>query len=164
MSIIVSPTIFYLLMKGEGQLVLIAGAAGCYHSNYTLTYECRVRGGGATVWKGSNFNCRNSNNEIILLHSRFSSGTEGTCNDGVILGRSVRVEGNEYTSQLSVMFCPNTTGDINCIYDNGSKPNTIGTITNSAGIVTIVNAPLQTRGTSTKVKGEGGIAPESCSF
>ena len=51
------------------------------------------------MWKGSIFDCMSSSNEITLLHDRFSStgGTNGTCNNGTIVGRSVGVEDNQYT-------------------------------------------------------------------
>ena len=32
-------------------------------------------GGSGTVWRGKAFSCENSNDEIVLLHSRFMNGT-----------------------------------------------------------------------------------------
>ena len=46
--------------------------SGCTCPGYT-TFECTIQSGlgGATVWKGSALDCIKSNNEIVLLHSRF---------------------------------------------------------------------------------------------
>ena len=90
----------------------------------TLIYECTVTGGpgGATVWTGTAFNC--TMNEISLVHSRFSTSTGafGQYNNGAIVGHSIGVEGNNYTSQLSITVIPNTAGkDISCIHDSISS-------------------------------------------
>ena len=68
-----------------------------------LIYTCSAvtnESGRATVWSGSAFDCAGS--EITLLHDRFSDGTIRECNGGAILGRSVSVDGNCFTSQLNV--------------------------------------------------------------
>ena len=73
---------------------------------------------GGTIWTGSAFNydC-----EIILLHSRFDTGTSGICNNGAIVGRSLSIEGNSYTSQLNVTVTHDTAGKtIECASDNGT--------------------------------------------
>ena len=59
-------------------------------------------GGGSTIWRGTAFNC--AGNEIVLRHSRFSesNGVSGECNSGTIVGQSIRVNDNCYTSQLEV--------------------------------------------------------------
>ena len=70
-----------------------------------------------TVWQGGAFDC----DEITLLHSRFTSqeGAYGECNDGAIFAKSLRVEGDLYTSQLIVTFSAATTGkNITCIHEN----------------------------------------------
>ena len=97
--------------------------SGCACPGDTLTYECTVMGEptGATVWSGSALNC-SYHIEIVLLHSHFSStyGTLRVCNNGATVGRSLSVEGNNYTSQLNVTVTPDTTGKtIACLYDNG---------------------------------------------
>ena len=61
--------------------------------------------GGVTVWNGTALEC--ISNEIVLLHRRFNSaygayGAYGVCNNGSIVGQSLRVEHNFYTSQLNV--------------------------------------------------------------
>ena len=86
-------------------------------------------GVGTTVWQGSAFDCRNSHNEMSLLHSRFNlpGGTNGTCNDGAIVGQSLRVKNNFYTSQLKVKFSPRLIGKtVECHYDNGTVATSIG--------------------------------------
>ena len=60
--------------------------------------------GGATIWKGTAFDCPLNDHELVLLHSRFTSanGAFGVCNNGAIVARSLSVEGNNFTSQLSI--------------------------------------------------------------
>ena len=88
-------------------------------------YECTVMGGvlgGATVWKGTAFDC--PLNEIALLHSRFTSANSifGVCNNGAIVARSLPVEGNNYTSQLNVTVTSDIAGEtIMCVHDNISS-------------------------------------------
>jgi hypothetical protein len=61
-----------------------------------------------------------TNTEFTLFHSLFSQGTAVTCNGGSIVGRSVGVEGNCYTSQLEIFVSANIIGTtIFCVYDNG---------------------------------------------
>ena len=99
--------------------------SGCACPGDTLTYKCTVVGGilgGATVWKGTAFDC--PLNEIALLHPRFTSaiGTYGVCNSGAIVARSFSVEGNNYTSQLNVTFTSDIAGEtIMCVHDTISS-------------------------------------------
>ena len=81
--------------------------SGCICPGFYLTYECTVMGtnDGFTVWRGSALNCLG--NEIILRHRLFTSGegqgAQGECNEGSILGHSLRVEaGSFYISQLRI--------------------------------------------------------------
>ena len=105
-----------VIMASKSRLVVVNGCA-CPGS--MLTYECSVEGGSATVWQGSAFECSNSGDEIVLLHSRFTSGDHKTCNSGAIVGRSLRVEDNYYTSQLIVTVSPELIGrNISCAYDS----------------------------------------------
>ena len=92
----------------------------------TLTFECTVMTGRGTIWRGSAFNCDSSGNEIILLNS--SDGDE-TCNSGMITGRVIKREGNNYTSQLNVTFSSDLIGrTIECASDNGSQIAVFNTI------------------------------------
>ena len=112
------------------QVTVSTGSCTCPGS--TLTYECTVVGGsgGATVWRGTVFNCPLSDHEIVLLHGRFESdtGTFKTCNNGAIVGRGLRVEDNSsYTSQLNVTVSPDMIGEsIECSHDHGGTTNVIG--------------------------------------
>ena len=57
------------------------------------------------MWKGSAFDCAMSDNEIVLLHSRFEQDTHHThktCNNGTTTGEAINVEESYYTSQLHV--------------------------------------------------------------
>ena len=82
-------------------------------------YECRVTGRGATVWRGSAFNCPATNNEIHFLHG--SSVIETTCNDGAIVGRAIRVENDIYISQLTISVSDEMISrNISCFHDRPS--------------------------------------------
>lgn len=88
-------------------------------------YECTTVGIGTTVWKGTAFQCPGSS--ILLSHSLFSSGTTDSCNNGAIVGHSVRAVSNCYTSQLNVTVDASMNGQtIKCIYNNGSTEREIG--------------------------------------
>ena len=88
-----------------------------------LSFECTADGLGATIWKGSAFNCPESNNEIQLLHRQFDipENTRETCNNGGIIGYSVGVlENRYYRSRLNVQITQALNGtDVECEYDNG---------------------------------------------
>ena len=113
----------YVPMKSKASKFIDAVlTSGCVCPGDTLSYECTATAmerRGATIWTGSAFNYCDSN-EIILLHYRFDTGTNGMCNNGAIVGRSLSVEGNNYTSQLNVTITPDTVGkNIVCLHDNG---------------------------------------------
>ena len=79
-------------------------------------------GQGSTIWTGSAFKALHCY-ELVLLHSRFhlSRGAIGSCNNRVIVARSVSVEDNHYTSQLNVTVIPDIVGKtIECTSDNGT--------------------------------------------
>ena len=86
----------------------------------TLTFECTVMSGSATIWRGSAFNCASSNNEIHLTKS--SVDDNNICNRGMI---KVQVIGHNenisYTSQLNVTLSTDLIGQtIECLGHNGS--------------------------------------------
>ena len=74
--------------------------SGCTCLGYTVTFGCTVLSGfgGATVWKGSIFDCARSDNEVVLLHRhiepRSNEHTRRTCNNGSIIGETIQVVGN----------------------------------------------------------------------
>ena len=94
----------------------------------TLTFNCSVHGQGTTVWKGSALECTSSNNEIVLLHSRYNTtnGVKVICSDGnlVLHAESLSVENGYYTSQINVQVnseLTRTTLTIDCFHDDGAK-------------------------------------------
>ena len=105
----------------------------CACSDEELRFTCTtvVDGVGATIWTGTAFSC--DGNEILLRHSNFNrpGGTSGECNgDASISARSVRVEGNCYTSELSVT--PNAglnNRTVLCVSNSNDGMPTIGTAT-----------------------------------
>ena len=89
-------------------------------------------GAGATVWRGSVFNCPEINNEILLLLN-INSTEQWHCNDGAITARIIRAENNNYTSQLTVNVSAELLGtDISCLHDS-SGVTTIGTLNITSG-------------------------------
>lgn len=91
---------------------------------FSLVLECSTEGPGWTVFSGKNLlNCSNTNNEIVLTHSRFNSSA--TCNNGKIL--AIHDSGNCSTSLLCVMVSPDMAGKtITCVHDNGETATQIG--------------------------------------
>ena len=79
--------------------------SSCICPGYEAIFECVVTGGTATIWSGTAFD-RCSSDEITLRHSQFiQSGysLDETCGDsGPIIGRTVSVVNDSYTSQLIV--------------------------------------------------------------
>ena len=133
-------TTYYLFTTDENIFILVSNSdcasPGLRYCD-TLTFECTVVGGLGTVWRGSAFDCENSNNEITLLHSRFVNGTIGTCNNDSIIGRSIGVEnGTCFTSQLSIMISPDLIGKtIECLHDDYNTT-VVGSFTISPIIIT----------------------------
>jgi hypothetical protein len=98
----------------SGENVLIANS-DCTCEGYDQVYECRVTGRGATVWRGSAFNCPATGNELSFFHS--SSGIEATCNGRAIVGHIIRADNNTYVSQLTVSVSAEMIGrNISCFH------------------------------------------------
>ena len=102
---------------------------GCIPEGSTVSYECTVSDTSdppiaSTLWLGSAFTCSSSN--INFLHSRFEpNGVSGSCGD--LSAMSVGVNGNEYTSRLTLTATTELNRrNINCtlssIVDVGSDP------------------------------------------
>ena len=105
--------------------------------------------GGTTVWKGTAFDCPSSSHEIILLHIRFKNerGTHKACNNGTIVGQSLRVENTSYTSQLNVTVSSNMIGEsIKCVHDDGKVATSVesSTIMPTTGTYNIYLKVIQT--------------------
>ena len=91
--------------------------SSCTCLNDDTTYTCTVSGLGFTIWRGSAFDCSAQQNRILLRHMSFGSGTMGSCNGGDIVGRSLGVSENVYTSQITVSVTSNLIGRIvECAY------------------------------------------------
>ena len=110
-----------------------------------LIFSCRVDGGGATIWKGSIFNCPGKRNEITLRHSEFDNGVAeatGSCNDGNIVAYNidVTISNDIYSSQLNITVSPEMHNEtVECIqYHRVSSTSvSVGTYTlilNATGI------------------------------
>ena len=107
-----------------------------------LTYECTVLGGsgGLTVWKGDFFHCSNGIQQIELVHVQLMEGdfSSRTCNDGSIVAKIVRVENDSFISQLNVTLTHNITGrSIECISDNGTTTESVGSLNLTSGLLNI---------------------------
>ena len=116
----------------ENRRVIIVGATlevipECVCPGEKLTYRCTVHGEatGATLWYGTAFSgCQQDPEEILLQHRHFTQpgGITGTCNNRNIVGQSLGVQGNSYTSQLNVTITPDIVGKtITCAYDSLSS-------------------------------------------
>ena len=84
-----------------------------------MTYKCTIPGsrdgvrGGATLWRGTAFDC--TSGQIFLLHAR--SPSSATCNNGNIVARGILDAYGTYTSQLNVTVTPDVAGKrVKCIY------------------------------------------------
>jgi hypothetical protein len=109
-----------LINSADSEFVALSDCACPGHSQM---FECRVVGEGATIWKGTAFECASTDNEIVLLHARSSSSSPLQCNDGAIQGRitDISTVNNTYTSQLSVSVSNELEGrSISCMHDSSS--------------------------------------------
>ena len=99
----------------------------CFCVGDLLVYECSVFGPGTTHWEGSVFHddCGNS---IILRHSQFSTqGARASCNNDGIVGRSVGVVDQCFTSQLNVTIESNLdSATVSCIHVRDGQRRNIG--------------------------------------
>ena len=88
------------------------------------------------------FNCISTNHEVVLLHSRFNSSTNerGICNNGALIGQSLYVEGDQYTSQLIVTINSTLIGtNVKCARDDGDVEHVVGCHTLSGNDLTCTN-------------------------
>ena len=109
---------YYLINATPGH----EGMNKCVCPGNKVIYRCTVQGDatGATIWNGTAFLGSCLQDEILLQHHQFTStgGTTGTCNNGDIVGHSLGVQGDNYTSQLNVTITPDIIGKtIMCAYD-----------------------------------------------
>ena len=112
----------------------ITNVKGCACPGDILTYKCTVVGGfgGATILRGKSttFSCYSAGShgqKIILWHRLFDIGTSGVCNNGTIVGQSLRAENGSYTSQFNITVSSELIGEtIECAHDNGSITSPVG--------------------------------------
>ena len=120
----------------SSQLIAInSDHVGCVCPGDSVQYECtvcsRYYGPGLTVWIGSAVMCneRGNANEIVLVHSRFSSdnGTSIDCSEGRVTVHIIGVVNNCYISQISLTVSEEIINKtIGCLYDNGIHETIIG--------------------------------------
>ena len=97
-----------------------------------ITLECSILENRtvATVFRGSAFNCSESHDEIILLHTE--ENPTKSCNDGLIFGYTKpRINGDWlHTTVLNVNLTSDIIGStITCSNDDGSTEKEIGNYT-----------------------------------
>ena len=103
----------------------------CICPDYKLTYKCDIVGDGATIWKGSAFDC---GVQIVLSHSTFVGAARQSC-DNVIMARGVNVTdtGNNtqcFSSQLNITVNPSMRNkSVECTHDSADGSTVIGTST-----------------------------------
>ena len=93
-----------------------------------LTYNCSVMGGIITLWRGTTFDCPMSDSEITLRHSLFASSQDvEICNNGDIVGHSIGVVNDCYTSQLNVTVRENFNNrTVQCAFTSNAGTRAIG--------------------------------------
>jgi hypothetical protein len=75
----------------------------CTCHGYNQTFECKVFGGGFTIWQGTALSGCQQFDKIQLRHSRYmNSPAVVECINGTAVARSVGVSENCYISQLSL--------------------------------------------------------------
>lgn len=88
-----------------------------------MIFECEVSGNAiATVWSGTAIMCPATNNEIVLLHSRFNNTTSCSNGNNIITGEIIEANGNNYVSQLNITVIPFLIGKtVKCSRDDGEQ-------------------------------------------
>ena len=114
-------------IKARGSNLFVA-INDCTCEGHNVMYECTVFGNGATIWKGTAFDCSLTNNELAVFHTiNFMSQRPLPCNNGAIVGRAVRAEKGSYTSQITVQVSDELRGTtVVCSHDNGTLSTEIG--------------------------------------
>jgi hypothetical protein len=100
----------------------------CTCAGDTLIYNCSVMGGITTLWRGTAFDCPQGDSAIILCHSQFASNREnGSCNNGDLVGRSIGVVDDCYTSRLNVRVRESFNNKtVQCAFTSSVGTRTIG--------------------------------------
>ena len=100
----------------------------CTCEGHNVTYECTVFGNGATIWKGTAFDCSLTNNELAIFHTiNFTSQRPLPCNNGAITVHVIGAENGSYKSQVTIQVSNELNGTtVVCAYDNGTLSTEIG--------------------------------------
>ena len=120
----------YVYFAARNQFRSIPAKTGCVCPGDVLTFNCTAVGTGTTQWGGTAFNCSGKGNSIILRHQRFNDpgGVAGECNNRTILGRSIEVDNDCYTSQLNFTVTPSFNNKtVSCTHTSSVAVNIIGT-------------------------------------
>lgn len=127
---------FFDIYKPTDKNLTIIDECACPHQTWIL--ECSVIALSeerSLTWTGSAFDCKQSNNEILLLPNDDMSRPR-TCNNGSIVAHSFRFESNTdintftYTSQLNVKINSNIAGkNITCLFDENNTSSLVSSIT-----------------------------------
>ena len=113
-------TIIIIILLGSGLQNRVILTNDCPCPGHNITFECTVIGGVTTVWKGDIFDCPDHSNEITLRHFKFHSSVTGQCNAGAVIGQGLRIDGNLYTSELSILYSESFAGrNLTCNNDDG---------------------------------------------
>ena len=102
-----------------------------------ITFECTVDGGtsgGSTVWTGTAFSgCDDTNEEIVLLHSRETDSSQCNTSHITLTGRSIGFRNKSYISQLEVLVKPGLDQmplkSVTCAQDDGRTETVVDSIT-----------------------------------
>ena len=117
---------------------------GCFREGGEVNYTCTVvdtnNGSSSTRWTGTAFDCvnRSPQNAIHLFNADFASaeGASGDCNNGAIVAQSVGVDGNDYTSVLTINVSRSFDGQtVSCSLLGGSP---VGSDTLQVGGIQVV--------------------------
>ena len=116
---------------------LISSSSGCKYPGDTLTYECTVEGGVATVWKGSVFDLCEKSDYRPLLHTRDYTNSSKVqyveCdNITTVVLQAIASDNNtmNHTSYATIIaHCKLDGLTIVCLNDNGSEEIMVGNIT-----------------------------------
>ena len=92
----------------------------CTCQGHSKVYQCTVEGEGATIWKGTSFQCPATSNEIVLLHVQSTPSARGVgCSNGTLIGRIIGAEDGTYISQLAVAVRTELLGrSVSCVHDD----------------------------------------------
>ena len=94
-----------------------------------VSYNCTAVGGVYTVWGGTALTDCSVGNDISLRHNDFENAA-GECNNGAIVGYSIGILNDSYTSRLDVRLSNDLQGQtITCSVEDDYSLNMVGNAT-----------------------------------